>query len=77
MKVKNLLHLTKARLIIEVESERYPVYRDQELDEELKNSVINEIIALKKDEILVKAEKSKAISLEDAGYSFEIGMGTE
>ncbi len=77
MKVKNLLHLTKARLIIEVESERYPVYRDQELDEELKNSVINEIIALKKDEILVKAEKSKAVSLEDAGYSFEIGMGTE
>lgn len=78
MQVKNIVSRVKCKVIIETEdgSTTY-IPGQKELDELIKNYLVDEISAPQTDVIHIRAKKNNAPSLEEAGYTFEAGMGME
>lgn len=77
MKVKHLISLTDD--VISVESEgcvTHYSHRD-DVPEAIKNHDVVSLTAVTAQQLMIKIEKAKTLTLEEAGYSFDIGMGTE
>ena len=78
MQVKNIVSRAKCKVIIETEegSTTY-IPGQKDLDEIIKNYLVDEMSAPQADVIHIHASKNNVPSLEEAGYTFEAGMGME
>ncbi len=74
MKCKNIVSLLTGSFVIKTKDNEYKYESKDQLDENIKNFDVNSVYA-KDNIVIIEAKLNESIkSLEELGYSFEVGM---